>query len=140
MLQQRVNGGAVALQALALNRFKAIHTWIRNLAKILPAVHIANMHLHRRQLHRFQRVQNRHAGVGVSRRVDNYAITKISRLLNCVHQRALMVTLHNLALHLHFLTMLVNQLHQIGVAGAAVNLRLPPAQQIQVGAVNNHNS
>ena len=68
------------------------HPRIGDLAKALPAADIGQMHFHRRDRDRFQRVQNRDTRVGVGRRIDDDSVRIPVRRLNPVNDDGIVST------------------------------------------------
>ena len=102
-----------------------------------PLVDVAEMHLHRRQSHGLQRVQNGYAGVGVGGGVDDDAVRLAQRALDDVHQHALMVGLKALHFDAFPGADLPDKRFQIGKGLPTINIRLPNAQQVQVWTVQD---
>jgi len=103
---------------------------IGDFSKLLPAVHIREMYLHRRQADRLQRVQDGDAGVGIGRGVDYNAVENSVSGLDRVHDRALVVGLKKFDRNAAFRAVGPNGRAEGGVVGFAVELRLPQTEQI----------
>ena len=113
---------------------------IGHMAEVLPAVRVGDVDLHRGDAHRLYRVQQRHAGVGVGRRVDDDAVHPVKiGLLDGVHQRALVVGLEEGDLRAQLVRFGLDHGFQVLVSGPAVDLRLADAQHVHVGAVKHQN-
>ena len=134
---QEKDGLSVALQPQSHVGLHAGHASVGNLAEVLPLGDIGDVHLHRGQVHRLQRVQNRHTGVGIGGGIDYNAVGSPQSRLNPVHNGPLVVGLEYLHLHPLLGTGLLHQGHQGGVVLFPIEVRLPDPQQIQVGAVNH---
>ena len=95
------------------------------------------MHLHRRNRHGFERIENGNAGVGIGGGIDDNAVCPAAGLLNLIHNGAFVVGLEQLAVNAVFRAGAADQLLQGRIALRAVNGRLTKAQHIDVGAVDN---
>ena len=96
------------------------------------------MHLNDRQRDRQQRIHQRHAGVGVPPRVNDNAVRLLKiRAVHLINERALVVGLEYLYFQPQLLCALAQIILQVGIAFLPVNSRLPDAQHIQVGPVDD---
>ena len=111
---------------------------IADLTEILAFLHIGDMHLCRRNLHRLDRIEDRNAGVRISARIDDDSIhpLKIS-LLYAVDQRALMIGLITGDLDLLLLAVRMNLFDKLRVIFRPVMRRLPQSQKIQIRSVDD---
>src|SRR5208282_5280979 len=87
--------------------------------------------------HGLDGVANRNAGVRVCARIDQEYVALAARLLNSIDDPAFAVRLKRLNLHLKFASQLLEFLVDISQAGAAVNLWLAFAEQIQVWSMDH---
>jgi len=100
-------------------------------AEFFPLVNIREMDFHRRNGGGLQRVQHGHAGVGVGGGVDDDAVHPVEiRPLDAVHQRALVVGLEKFHGHAQGVGFSADQGAQVIVGAAAIDRRLPDAQQV----------
>ena len=137
ILLQVQNSLSVALQAQAHEGLDAGHPGVGHLAEVLPLGHIGDVDLHGGQGDRLQGVQDGHAGVGIGGGVDDDAVLLPISLLDLVHNGPLVVGLEDLHVDALLGAGVLHQLHQGGVVGLAVEVGLPNAQHVQVGAVNH---
>jgi hypothetical protein len=109
----------------------------RALPELLARVDVREVHLDHRQLARDQRVAQRHTRVCQPAGVDDDRAVRAARRLDAVDQLALVVGLERL----HGRAALGRQLAQarvdLGQGGAAVDLRLALAEQVQIRAVQD---
>jgi hypothetical protein len=98
------------------------------------------MHLDRRNTDRLERVMYRDARMSISRGVNYYRIDFfIIRLLDYVNERALVVRLEKLRLHAVLFAARADIFNKIVIGLPAVDIRLPYAEHIHIGPVNNIN-
>ena len=97
------------------------------------------MDLHGRDLDRFQRIQNGHAGVGISGGIDDDAVIDPVGLLDGVHQRPLVVALELVHPDPQRRSRFPEQGKQRLKIRLAVNIRLPQAQQVDIRPVQHQN-
>ena len=64
----------IALKAKARKGLFAGHARVGDMAEALPLIHIGQVHLHRRNAHRLQRVQYCHTGVGIGGGIDDNTV------------------------------------------------------------------
>ena len=133
--QQVLRRHAVARKAVPGEGLAAGQADIGHLPEVLPPGDVGQVDLHRREPHCFQRVQESHAGVGVGGGVDDDAVHFAAGALDGVHQDPLVVGLEDLAFDPQLSAEVPDILLQGGVGLPAVDIRLPDAQHIQVGAV-----
>ena len=95
------------------------------------------MHLHRRERHGLERVENGNARVRIGSGVDDDAVGRAVGRLNGIDDRALVVGLEQLDLHACLGSGCADEILQRGKAPAAVNGRLAQAEQVQVWAVDD---
>ena len=74
IISQKFHRQAIAVKAIASEGLHTGHPGIGHLPESLPGTDVAEMHLHRRERHGLERVQNRDAGVGVSGGVYDDAV------------------------------------------------------------------
>ena len=107
------------------------------LSERLAGVDVGQVHFHERQIHRHQGIAQGDAGVGVGTRVDDDGVHCLDRrLLDAVHQGAFVVGLEA--------GQAVTKDHRLagqrrldgGEALVAVNPRLPVAEQVEIGTVD----
>ena len=112
------------------------------MAEGFPGVGVAEVHLHEGQGHRQHGITDRHRGVGVGGGVDQDPVAGrapglAARLLDAVHQAPLVVALEAGELH----PQRRGLLFQGGIDGrqgaAAIEARLPLAEQVEVGAMEH---
>ena len=82
-------------------------------------------------------VQEGYAGVGVGGGIEDDAVVDSPGGLDLVYQVSLVVGLVNSSLQAQGLGRALDEGQKVVVGGGAVNLRLPQAQQIEIGTVEN---
>ena len=107
----------------------------RLVAKRLAGVDVREVHLHRGEPHTDDRVPQCDTGVGVGPRVDEDAVGPSPGLVQRVYEHTLVVGLHDAQLHTALARSLAQRRVDLVQRHAAVGLRLPPPQQVEVGAV-----
>lgn len=128
----------VALQALAGDGGEAGKARVAHLAEVFTGLDGADVDLHSRDGDGFERVQDRHARVRVSRRVDDDAVDLAVSLLDFVDDAALVVGLEDLDLVKALCgACLLADLDQAVVVVAAVDAWLANAEHVEVGAVDD---
>ena len=105
-------------------------------AERLAAVHIGDMHLHRRNTDRPQRIQKRYGGMRIRAGVEHNSVRLAVCLLNGIHQIALMVGLEAFDRMAAALCKIGHLFHKLGIGIFAVNIRLADAEHIQIRAVD----
>ena len=95
------------------------------------------MNLYSREGNRFQRIQNRNAGVGIGPRVNHNGIRVSIGPLDLIYQVPLMVGLILGHFRTGFFSGCLQQGQQIREAVLSIDPRFPNAQHIQIGAVDN---
>ena len=106
------------------------------MAKCFALVNIRNMYFYKRYDHPGQRVAQGDAGMGQATRVDDDGVHAIGTGgMDAVDQRSFVVALKARQCRTSRLRLRLGRLFDIGQGAGAVDLRLPGAQQIQVGAV-----
>lgn len=109
------------------------------MSKLLPSRRIGEVDLDGGEAHRQQRVSNGNAGVGVSTRIDDDPRYQRSRRLNCVDQAALGVGLGSGDRDLKLGAPISDQAVDLGEGCGSVDLRLPGAEQVEIGPVQYQN-
>ena len=129
--------GGVGAPAEALDRSLDGRRDDRVRAPRLARGDVAHVHLDHREGHRLDRVVQRHAVLRQPGRVDERALHRVDPLVQLVDQRAFVVRLEALELGAE----LGGQRLQLGVdlgeRGRAVDVRLAPAEQVEVRAVQD---
>ena len=136
MIQQMVHGFDVALGAMAADGKAAGGTQVADLAKVFALADIGNVDFYCWYCYRFESVQQSHGSMGVSSWVDDNAVRRAIGRLDRIDDRALVV---GLDVHLDAALggMGLNQLTEIAVCGAAIDVWFADAQHIKIWAVNN---
>src|SRR5262249_24720475 len=130
------DGEAVALDPQAADHAARHARDVGLVAEAFARVDVADVHLDDRDLHREDRVENRHGCRGVAGGIDHDPDRLVPcRLLNPVDDRALVVRLAKLDRDVETLAGLAAQLLDVGERGAAVGLRLARAEQIEVRTI-----
>ena len=112
-------------------------------AKLLAGMHIADMQLDQGHARAFDGVVQRHAGVRVGPGVEHHASQASCRvhapgLVQGIDQLAFVVALAEIKRKAIGRAGALTQRLHVGQGLAAIDLRLARAQQVQVGAVQNH--
>ena len=107
------------------------------MAELLPLVDVGDVDLHTGHVHRLQRVQNGHAVMGIGAGIHHDALIYPVGLLDGVHDGPFVVGLEAVHLHPVFPAEGFQVLAERGIAVFSIDSRLPLAQQIQVGAVDD---
>ena len=137
MIQQMVHGFDVALDTMAADGKAAGGTQVADLAKVFALADIGNVDFYCWYCYRFESVQQSHGSMGVSSWVDDNAIHGTIARLNLVDKIAFVVALVDVYLDAALGGMGLNQLTEIAVCGAAINVWFADAQHIKIWAVNN---
>lgn len=128
----------VALQAFAGDGGEAGQAGEAHLAEVLAGLDSADVDLDGGDGDGLESVQNRHARVRVSCRVDDDAVDLAVCLLDLVDDAALVVGLEDLDLVETLCgTCLLADLDQTVVVVAAVDARLANTEHVEVGAVDD---
>lgn len=128
----------VALQALAGDGGEAGKACIAHLAEVLAGLYGADVYLDGRDGDGLEGVEDRHARMRVSCRVDDDAVDLAVGLLDLVDDAALVVGLEDLDLVKALRgARLPADLDQAVVVVAAVDTRLANAEHVEVGAVDD---
>ena len=128
----------VALEAFAGDGGKAGQAGVAYLAEVLARLDGADVDLHSGDGDGLEGIQDSHAGVRVSRRVDDDAVDLAVRFLDLVDDAALVVGLEDLDLVEALCAAgLLADLHQAVVVVAAVDARLANAEHVEVGSVDD---
>src|SRR6185312_61701 len=98
---------------------------------------VAQVHFDERYLHRGKRVANGEAAVAVRAGVDQSAIGAAAQRLDHIHQLPFSVPLGELQFHVQLARDAAQVLFDVGQRVASVQLRLPNAEEIEIGAVQN---
>ena len=113
---------------------------IRVMTEGFACVDIGEVNFDERNGHRRQRIADRHAGVGVSRRIDHDEIHMIATgLVDPVDQRTLVIVLKGLNKRTDRVPATGQRPVDIVERGVSVMLGFAAPQQVQVGAVHNQN-
>ena len=108
------------------------------MTEALAGVDVADVHFHRRDFHRDQRIVQRDRGVRIAAGVDDDAGHLLGmRLVDEVDQFAFAVGLAAIGLQAELRRGLRAQFFDIGERRMAIRLRLPDPQQIEVRAVED---
>lgn len=111
---------------------------IRVMAERFACVNIGKMHFDKRNGNRRQRIADRHAGVGVSRRIDDDEINVITAgLVDTLNQGTFVIVLKGFDERTGSISATSQRAIDIVERGESVMLGFAAAQQIQVGAVHN---
>lgn len=111
---------------------------IRVMTERFACVDIGKMHFDKRDGHRCQRVADRHAGVGVSRRIDDDEIHVIAAgLVDTFDQRTFMVVLKSFDKRTDSIPTAGQCTINVVQRGEPVMRGFAATQQIQVGTVHN---
>ena len=133
------HGLPVALEAVTFDGFHAGHSGVGSLPEGFSCVHVGDVDLHGGDGNGFQGVQNGHGGMGIGGGVDDDAVHLAVCPLDFVHNVPLVVGL----VLLHFQTLgaggFIQQAQKVGESVFTVDTRLPDAQHVQVGAVDDQN-
>ena len=96
------------------------------------------MHLHRRHVHRPQRIVDGVAVMAVGAGIDDDALGAVLPcLLDHVDQHALMIGLHKAHLISAVFGIFRDLPAQLGIGAVPIYLRLPLSQQVQIGPIEN---
>src|SRR6185503_11947126 len=106
----------------------------------LAGVDVGDVHFDERHLYADERVPQREAGVRVRAGVHERSLHPATHRLNRVDERALAVVLRKLDVDAQLLRYLAQALLHVRERGASIELRLPRAQQIEIGPVQNRDS
>src|SRR5688572_6616580 len=106
-------------------------------AELLAAERIGQMHLDDRFVIGAKRVIERHRGMGEGSSVHDHAAGFLTGFLHPVDQRALMVGLAEDDLEAMGLGLAGGEALDLGQAGAAIDLRLPGAEEIERRAIKD---
>ena len=128
----------VALEAFAGDGGKAGQAGVAYLAEVLARLHGADVDLDGGDGDGLEGVQDRHAGVRVSCRVDDDAVDLAVCLLDLVDDAALVVGLEDLDLVEALCGAgLLADLDQAVIVVAAVDARLANAEHVEVGSIDD---
>ena len=103
----------------------------------LALLNIGEMHLHRRERHGLERVENGDARVRIRRGIDDDAVHPSESGLDGIDDRALVVGLEKLALRAILPAGLADIRLERGKVTLSVKLRFPHAEKVQIGAVDD---
>ena len=102
------------------------------MSKLLAREDVGEVHLHRHDLHRLDRISDRERGVRVGAGVDDQTVP-VAVLVNGVHELALVVRLDEGQFDAERVCAVAQQQFDVGDRLAPVDLRGAMAEQVQVG-------
>ena len=137
LIQEMIHGPEVAVEAQPVDLAHAGGGGDGNGPEGLPLVDVADVDLVGGDVHRLQRVQNGVAVVGVRAGVDDDGVVHAVGGVDLVDDGPLVIGLIAAGGGAVLLRVPLDEGAQVGVAGLAVDARLPLAQQVQVGAVDD---
>lgn len=138
MLFQQLQRMGVAVQALAGDGGEAGQAGVAHLAEVFAGLDGADVDLHSWDGDGLEGVEDGHARVRVSRRVDDDAVDLAVGLLDLIDDAALVVGLEDLDLVKTLRgACLLADLYQTVVVIAAVDARLANTEHVEVGAVDD---
>jgi hypothetical protein len=103
----------------------------------LARVAVRHVHLDHREGHGLDAVVQRDAVLGESARVDDGARRVVDVLLHEVEQRAFVIRLEDHQLAFHLARERLQLLVDLREGGAAVDVRLAAAEEVQIGSVQD---
>ena len=115
----------------------ARHAGIGDLAETLPGADVRQVHLHRRERHGLERVENGDARVCVRRGIDDDAVHPSESGLDGIDDRALVVGLEKLAFCADLPAGRADICLERGKVTLSVKLRFPHAEKVQIGTVDD---
>lgn len=133
--QQRFHCKTVRIEAEAANHPLAGTGYQRLVTELLPLVDIRDVHFDDRSLHRTDRILQRKRRVGVCARIEHDAVAPETRFMDSVNQLTFHIRLEIPELHrrIPLLQLFQKTLERF----RPVDRRLPPAQQIEIRAIDN---
>ena len=106
--------------------------------EFLPRVDVRQMHLHRRDVHRLQRVQDSDARVRIGRRVNDDPVYVVEiGLLNRIDNSAFVIRLEAFDLHALRLRRRFDKAQQLHKGLRAIDVRFPDPQKVEVWPVDD---
>ena len=106
-------------------------------APVLPCVAVADMHFDHRERHGLDGIVQRHAVLREAGWIQQCAVRRIDVLVEKVNELAFVIRLEGDDLGAEFLAQLLELLQYLGERGGAVDMRLAPAEQVQIRAVQD---
>lgn len=136
-VEQMVDTFDIALDAVAGDGLAAGGADVAYLAKLLALADIGDVDLYCWNADGFDGVEQGDGGVGVGGGVDDDAVCGAVAGLNLVDEVAFVVALVDLYIDAARFGVVVDEGAEVGVGGAAVDIRLADAEHVEVWPVND---
>ena len=136
-VEQMVDAFNIALDAVAGDGLAAGGADVAYLAKLFALADIGDVDLYRWNADGFHGVEQGDGGVGVGGGVDDDAVCGAVAGLNLVDEVAFVVALVDLYVDATCFGVVIDEGAEVGVGGAAVDIRLADAEHVEVWPVND---
>ena len=137
MLHRGAQRVVVARHAEAANNAHREIGKIGFVSERLPGMHVGEVHLDKGELCAGKRIAKRDTGVCKSTWVDDYEVRALGRGMNAIDELAFVVALKTLDIAAELCAEADQACIDVLQGAAPVNLRLPCAEEIEIGTVND---
>ena len=137
MLHRGAQRVVVARHAEAANNAHREIGKIGFVSEWLPGMHVGEVHLDKGKLCAGQRVAKRDAGVGKSAWINDHEVRALCGGMNAIDELAFMIALKALDIAAELCAKADQACVDVLQGAAPVDLRLPCAEEIEIGTVND---